>query len=250
MTLAPGTVLVSPTAADYALAAAEWAASAVVELAVSWGYGKLANWAKPYVNRIPWPKWVVFGPSRDAVDGAKDAAGDAVKKVIEREGRDEAVQQVLEKEGLEAAKAAKKAIEEGADEAFEAEKKAAVEAAQKEAERLIVEEGKSPKEAAEQAAQKAARDHFQDTMKPHAGRLDSGTKRAVDDNAAEAGQKAADAYKPGLGEPSNSVPKETLPGAGVDAAGDKAKAEADDLTEAEQQEWVVDPVKEETGARD
>jgi len=203
---------------------------------------------KPYVNRIPWPKWLVFGPTQEAVDGAKKAAGDGVRKVIDREGRDEVVQQILEKEGKKAADAAHDGIAAGTDAAFEAEKKAAIEAAEKEAQRLV-EGGKTePKEAARQAAEKAARDHFEKTTKAHPGRLDAGTEKAIDGNAAEAGQNAADAYKPGFGEPSH--PKDTIPGAGVDAAGDKVKSEADDLTEAEQKEWVVDPVKEETGARD
>lgn len=242
MTVSPGTVEVSPTAEDYALAGAEWAAAAAVELAASWGFGKLANSVKPYVNRIPWPKWAVLGPNKDAMDKAAKAASDAVDDVIKREGRDAVAQEVLEKEGHAASKAAKELIDQGKDGAFEAEKKAAKDAAKKEAERLIIEEGKAPEEAAREAASKAARDHFEKKMKPTPGRLDAGTEKAISENADEAGQKAADAYKPVRGEPTDRAPQDTIPGAGVDAAGDPAKQQAGDWTEAEQK-WAVDEMK-------
>ncbi len=247
---APGTVQVQPQPADFAVAGAEWAASAVVELAASWGYGKLASWVKPYVNRIPWPKWAVFGPNQDAVAGAKKAAADAVDDVIKHAGRDEVGHQAMDQGGRRARDAVREAINEGSDAAFEAEKQAAVEAARKEAERLIMEEGMPPKEAAREAARKVARDYFEETMKPGGGRLKHGTEKAIQESADAAAEKAAQGYKPGPGEAKDAVPTDTIPGAGVDAAGDKAKAEAGDLTEAKQKEWVVDPVKEETGASD
>jgi hypothetical protein len=158
---APGTVEVQPTSDDWALASFEFASTALVEIAVSIGFGKVMGRVKPMLGRIPLGRWAAWRTVEAEAKAAKHAAAVGVKR------------------GL-------------AGKATAAEAQAVADAAAAETKRLI-EEGMPPDKAAQEAAKKATGDYLDKArpdMPPYQKR--NAMKDAANEAAASHGIVRAD----------------------------------------------------------